>query len=250
MYLVNTIMMVIGIVMVAVSASVLTHHQDLVDNLPPSVRGDAKEVGATILKKGPMIAAVTGGGMLLLGLLGCCAAKNYEKKWAKFLLCLYSVLALVLFALSVAAGAIELGLSGKLRSYSVDGVDLNDELGQEMHRFSNATFSACCTSNHTLNTGKRACTLLNNMIQDTPDACDSQETFQPAFFSYLAKALKPLGIVSLVTGIISLFVLVASCCLLWRKKKDEDEAKKAAAKGGQAGGAPYYGQATYAPPAV
>jgi len=257
MYLVNGAMLTLGIVLTVVSGLILTHHADLLNNIPASDK--ANDVASAVFRAGPIIAAFTGSALIILGLLGCLAASNYGKGWAKCLLCLYSLLSLSVFVLALVAGALELHLSGQLARYSSAGSGdvhtFDQDVYKAMTRFANDTFHACChDGNRTTGSGSgsggdsKGCELLDDVFTAHPDACDNEADFQSAFFSFLSKKLKPLGVVSIVTGVVSFFVVVASCCLLWRSKKD-DKADAAArqrlidAEAGRAGPG-------YAPPAA
>lgn len=196
------------------------------------------------------MALVTGIALMLIGLLGCCSAKKYEKGWAKCVLMLYSLMALSVFALSVAAGAIQLTLSGKLRDFSgpdaSDAEKLDHTLYQQMETFSNKTFTACCANGAPHVGNNEACKLIQKGVLEKEGVCATPASFQPVFFQFLSDTLHPLGIVSLVVAIVTFFVVIASCCLLWRSRKDEAEQKRRLVD--EEAGGQYYRQDAAAPP--
>lgn len=246
MYLVNTALLALGLALTAVAAAVLTHHKELLDNVP-----DSDAFVHSALKNGPATALATGVILFLMGCMGCYAARNFEKGLAKCVLFVYSFLAFVLFVVALVAGVIELHMSGMLRNYEDPGSKqahaFDQKIYQAMSKFSNTTFDKCCVDGQL--SSSEECSVLKGMVNQDQyaDACMDKATFQTDFFAWLSHALKPLGTVSVIVGVAAFMLLVASCCLLWRTRKQEAAARKPLrdAEAGQGG---YYAQAQYQPP--
>jgi protein-S-isoprenylcysteine O-methyltransferase Ste14 len=249
MYLVNFVMFIIGLVMLIVAAAVMGHRTDLIDKVPADQRAQVEEVAKELLSQGPTMAAAVGGMLFVLGILGCCAAKNYDHVWAKFMLCFYALLAFIILILAFAAGIIQLGLSGRLHNYA-KGEKLDDELHKKMEKFADATFDQCCLDDELDVTTNPGCSILQSAYdkdETDPDACKNKEHFEPFFYTFLANALNPVGMFSVIVGVLALFVLIAACCLLWRKRKEEMPSDKGTT---EAEGGDFYADGAYAPPAA
>mmetsp|Transcript_7824 Transcript_7824/g.18644 ORF Transcript_7824/g.18644 Transcript_7824/m.18644 type:complete len:263 (+) Transcript_7824:38-826(+) len=246
LYLVNTALFALGLAVTAVAGAVLTHHKELLDNVP-----DSDAFVHSALKNGPGFALASGVILMFIGVMGCYAARNFEKGLAKCVLFVYSFLALVLFVVALVAGVVELHMSGTLHTYSDTGSKdvhaVDQKIFKALQGFSNTTFDKCCSGGQP-NKNVEACTVLNGMWDQAryAGACANKATFQTDFFAWLSHALRPLGIVSIVVGVAAFMLLVASCCLLWRSKK-ADAAAKAPLRDAEKGQG-YYAQAQYQPP--
>lgn len=250
LYVVNFVFFVLGLALTSVAGIVLTHHKELLNNV--TVEGQsASDYGQRVINAGTIVSLCTGIGLMCMGLLGCWAARNFDRGMAKCVLLLYSLLAFITFVLALSGGVVEMVLSHELTTYSnVDSSSVkaaDRELYDQLVKLSNQTYVKCCEGGKPAAALTKGCQLIEKGVLDVAGTCDSPDAFRATFFTYLAHKLKPLGIFSIVLTVVAFFTLCASCCLVWRSRKPEERAPLADA---EAGRGQYYNAGSYAPPSA
>lgn len=195
-----------------------------------------------------MVALITGVVLVLLGLLGCWAARNFEGGFAKCVLFLYAFIALVVFIMAAVAGSLELGLASELDQLADgDSVDESNEGVKQaiegLKTLANQTYTTCCIHGKP-DTSKSGCQLLEDNVLDDAEACSSSQKFDEEFFGWLSDTLRPIGKLSVAVAVLNFIVMIAACCLVWRQRNEQKDLPRA---GGEAP-ATYYNSGAVAPP--
>lgn len=249
LYAVNFIFFVLGLALTSVAGILLSHHRELLDNVTVDGK-NAGDYGQKVINAGTIVSLCTGIGLMVMGLLGCWAARNFDRGLAKCVLLMYSLLAFVTFVLALSGGIVEMVLTHELTTYSDAGSSdvkaADRELYDQLVKFSNQTYTRCCEGGKPMATLTKGCQLIQKGVLDQSGSCATPAAFRDTFFTYLANKLHPLAIFSVVLSVVSFFTLCASCCLVWRSR---EPAKRPLADA-EAGRGQYYNAGSYAPPAA
>eukprot|EP00929_Paragymnodinium_shiwhaense_P108757 TRINITY_DN75095_c0_g1_i1.p1 TRINITY_DN75095_c0_g1~~TRINITY_DN75095_c0_g1_i1.p1 ORF type:complete len:239 (+),score=44.27 TRINITY_DN75095_c0_g1_i1:203-919(+) len=203
LFVVNTVFMVMGAVVVGLGAWGVKHKSNIKDAVPDG--------GVDILLS-------VGVFLMLTSLVGCIGAHQRTSKCGRCLLVLYAIVLSLILVLDIAAAAVFFSVTGKLH---------NDKLSHDVDKWISRTYSKCCDST-THEPIDRGCWLSGDHKVVNTDTCQSEEAFKDELTHWLHKRLTPIAAVLAVVAALQLISIAVTAYLIHvgRKKQRQDADRK------------------------
>jgi len=222
---VNTVMMLMGILLMALGGYGMTTLSKY--GLPQT---------------GVVMLLAMGAFTFVLAFLGCYGVWKRVKK----ALFLYIVLVFVVCLLEIIGGALVLSYVGELNVIAGNTLPLNNsavtftqsQAFKTLDKLTKCVFTTCCNSPAAMalknssscssfTQASTFCSLLNGtgVVKLDTATCANQDALLSSFSGWLAGNLKPVGMVCLIFAVFQFLIIVSACGLLWRKGDDFDEAE-------------------------